>query len=417
MAEEETNNTRDEEVGTTSRSTTRISFAGLADLPRLEDGLENSGSLVDGNNQVSPQEQQERPMIEWNQLDNSSTYAALSSACRLLVEVGYGQMDFIPAAVLDVLQTEFEARKIDLSNVTTGFPYDAEDLDHVVLLLARLQNHVSLMGAVYTSCTLKDIMEDALLDRSNKTHRYDIGEWMEVLGPSMKYRLEMIVDVVRTNADDGEGDALTYETSVDHKLTQADIRWPSEALRRIFGMRPWVWQQWACLKLEHKIRFQEGHAADLELIDIRAYAMELWELWLADERNADFRALYNRVGPSGQFELEHHIMAPFRSMHNVVTNANGQWQLDGAGISMFTYVSLLGSGFLDATIVFAIQVSIPIILFFFYTSPAREEEEIKVGTRPMLCAVLVYYLYKLNRGTSFTCRKSFPSAVARRTHT
>ena len=170
----------------------------------------------------------------------------------------------------------------------------------------------------------------------------------------------------------------------------------------------WYWQQWATLKLENKIRFQEGHPNDLEILDIRAHAMELWDVWLADERNADFRALYDRVGPSGQAELLHHIMSPFRLMHIVVTNANRRWELQGAGISMFTYVSLLGSGFIDATIVFAIQVSIPVILFFFYTSPAREEEAIKVGTRPMLFAILLYYLYKLNRGkSSFLHKRNF----------
>lgn len=339
-----------------------------------------------------------------SQLDaTTSTYTALSRAVSALQTAGYTQMEFVADAILDKIQVAFESNKIDLSvtsSHTGNFPYDADDLDDVVVLLARLQNRVALSGAIYTRCTLQDIMEDALIDRSNKRHVYNVGEWVEVLGPSMRYRLEMIIDVVQTNGDGDDGDELLYETAVDHKLTQADLRWPREARRRLFGMRPWVWQQWATLKLEHRLRFQQGHPNDLEILDIRAYAMELWDLWLADERNVEFKRLYNRVGESGRQELVKHIMAPFSLMHNVVTNADGRWELDdGAGISMFTYVSLLGSGFIDATIVFAIQVSIPIILFFFYTSPAREDESVKVGTRPMLFAVLVYYLYKLNRGT------------------
>ena len=65
---------------------------------------------------------------------------------------------------------------------------------------------------------------------------------------------------------------------------------------------------------------------------------------------------------------------------------------------MFTYLSLLGTGFGDAFIVFFLQVSIPIVLFFFYTSPAREDDDIAAGTREMLFAVLIFYAFKLNRG-------------------
>ena len=83
----------------------------------------------------------------------------------------------------------------------------------------------------------------------------------------------------------------------------------------------------------------------------------------------------------------------------VLHNTNGRWDLDGAGVSLFTYVSLLGSGFNDSFLVFLLQVAIPIILIFYYTSPDRDED-IAVGTRHMLFAVLVYYLYKLNRGES-----------------
>ena len=163
-----------------------------------------------------------------------------------------------------------------------------------------------------------------------------------------------------------------YETSVDHQLTEPSIRWPREGLRRIFGMGPWAWRQWAAIKLENKLRFDVGNPDDFELFDIRAYALELWELWLADPRNTSFRELFERVGESGQNELIHHIMSPFDLMHNIATNANDMWDLEEAGTSMFTYVSLLGSGFYDAFVIFVLQVSIPAILFVFYTERSEE---------------------------------------------
>lgn len=335
--------------------------------------------------------------IDFGRIDADSTYSALSSAVKLLQEKGRRHSDFVSKAELEVMIYEFERRKVDLSNVM-GFPYDADDLDDCLQLLARLQNRMAMKGAYNTDCTLRDIMEDALLDRENKNHRYDIGEWVEVRGPSMKYRLERIEDVIRTNGDEGDDDQYVYETSVDHQLAEESIRWPREGLRRVFGMGPWAWRQWACVKLENKLRFQVGHPDDLQLLDIRAYAIELWELWLADPRNKSFQELFERVGESGQNELIHHIMTPFNLMHNIATNMDDNWELEDSGVSLFTYVSLLGSGFFDAFIVLALQVSIPIILYVFYTDASAEAEAIAIGTRPLLFSVLIYYIYKVYQG-------------------
>ena len=176
----------------------------------------------------------------------------------------------------------------------------------------------------------------------------------------------MINDVVRIKEGQGEEveESYFYETSVDHKLTERQMRWPREALRRIFGLSPWVFREWACLRLENKLRFQEGHPDDFELLDIRTFVLELWKCWLYDERNKEFRELFERVGPSGQAELVHHIMTPFELMHDVITNEDEQWDFEDSGVSIFTYVSLLGSGFLDAFVIFLLQLSMPIIIFF-----------------------------------------------------
>jgi hypothetical protein len=101
--------------------------------------------------------------IDFDRVDIRSTYSALSSSVKVLREAGRRQSDFVSRAELEMLIQEFEYRKVDLSNVM-GFPYGAEDLGDCILLLARLQNRMAMRGIQYASCTLREIMEDTLMD-------------------------------------------------------------------------------------------------------------------------------------------------------------------------------------------------------------------------------------------------------------
>jgi hypothetical protein len=103
------------------------------------------------------------------------------------------------------------------------------------------------------------------------------------------------------------------------------------------------------------------------------------------------------VGPFGQAELMNHTMSPFNLFHEVIMNRDNKWNFDDPGISIFTYVSLFGSGFVDALVVFLLQFIMPISLFFLYTS-GREKDEVAAGTRVVLFAVLFYYFFKVNQG-------------------
>jgi hypothetical protein len=338
--------------------------------------------------------------IDLSDLCDGSTYEALSSCVCALEKAGRPSTDLVSRKEdLDLLIQVLEERKIDLLNLS-GFPYDAPDLAKCMVLLARLQNRRALKGVQYQACTVCDIIEDTLLDRRTKKHRYDIGEWVEVRGRNFIWRLEIIKDILKVKDGDDAEDTYTYVTAVDLNLTESEIRWPREALRRIFGMAPWVWQQWACLRLENKMRFQAVHPDDFELLDIRDYIHELWKCWLFDEQNKDFREFFDRVGPSGQAELVDHLMSPFDLMDEVITNRDDKWNFDDAGISIFTYMSLLGSGFLDAFAVLLLQVGMPVILLLFYTSDAEGEDGSVIGrgTRPMLFIVIFYYLFRVNKG-------------------
>ena len=119
---------------------------------------------------------------------------------------------------------------------------------------------------------------------------------------------------------------------------------------------------------------------------------------MMDERNKDFRDLYQRVGESGQDALLDHILSPFETMQAVITNDNGEWDLEDSKISVYTYISLLGSGFLDGVIVFVLQLAMPVMLALYYSTREDDGEGSPGGTREMLFTVLVYYLVKVNQG-------------------
>lgn len=251
-------------------------------------------------------------------LDASSTYHALSCTIHFLEIDGYSSVESLPTDILSIIFDKFEEEQIDMSSYTS-FPNDAIDRKKCVALLARLQNFgylgsmmdlaidQSRLGSrvkendsdkrtkdIYTAV---ELVEDALIERSEHKHRYDIGEWVEVRDDSMSWKLSKIENTFEVRGQ------RVYDTEVDHDLRESEVRWPKEGLRLIFGLGPWIWQQWACLRLENRLRYEEGHEEDFENIDILSYTKELWDIWLTDSRNKSFRALYDRIGTSGQKEL------------------------------------------------------------------------------------------------------------------
>ena len=330
-------------------------------------------------------------------LDFSSTYGALSTMIREYKRTGGGRkLDLLPKKVLQRVFDKFEEKQVDLANVQS-IPYDAHDVEDCLLLLAKIQNRGAMQGMEEKSFTLRELIEDTLVDRTEKQHLYDIGEFVEVFGSGMSWRLEKISNVIKNDEDDDNTTSTyVYQTVVDQYLTETNIRWPKEALVQIFGFAPFVWQQWACLRLENRLQFKVGSRYDFEKFSILDYTKDLWIAWLKDERNAKFRNLYERVGKSGQEQLLDHLMSPFELMQAVITNKDGEWDLEEAKISIFTYFSFLGSGVLDTLLVSFLQLAMPLILAWYYSS-RDGADTVEVGTREILFTVLVYYLAKVNR--------------------
>ena len=151
-------------------------------------------------------------------------------------------------------------------------------------------------------------------------NRYKPGDWVEVEGLDMRWRVDMITRVIKKSPDDWDWNApqnegkepqwtFTYNAGDERNIEEEDLRSPKEGLKMVFGSRPWVWQQWAILKVEEKLRFQEGHQDDFMEKDIQKLATDLWDQWLDHPDNADFKAVFEdeRIGDLGRSELETHV--------------------------------------------------------------------------------------------------------------
>jgi hypothetical protein len=211
---------------------------------------------------------------------------------------------------------------------------------------------------------------------SDKGLKFEQGQYVEFLGNDMQWHLAPVRRVVKLAPDD-------YDETVDDEpdydyfynvgsaslLDTSQVRAPEEGLKLIFGFGPWVWQQWACLQLETFTRFQQDHDQDFVNANFRKVASDLWTYWVENKRNAEFKVLYDGVeawkppknGPGTQEKLMTHIMSPFRIMDDIAKNKGDKYTLVD-DVSIFTYVSYLGSGWVTVIITLVIQFTVPILL-------------------------------------------------------
>ena len=217
-------------------------------------------------------------------------------------------------------------------------------------------------------------------------YAYKPGEWVEIQGAEMSYRIQMITRVLKLSppnwdwndpANEGQNPEWMYFYHAGNKrmIEAHEVRSPKEGLVRIFGQRPWIWQQWACLKLEHTLRFQEGHQDDFMSKDVPKFATDLWERWLNHPLNHDFRKVYfdDRVGDRGRQELVNHIMTPFTLLDKMKEDKE-DWNFhEETRFSVFTYLGLLGSGYIIPIAITMLQVAIPGILIWNLLDPDSKD--------------------------------------------
>ena len=133
-------------------------------------------------------------------------------------------------------------------------------------------------------------------------------------------------------------------------------------------------QSYALLRYENFVRFQNNHENDFDEVDAQEYARQLWTEWLEDERNIDFKEVYDNVGEIGQQELLEHVISPFIDIDDVTETENGTWSFEDENISAFTYLAVLGTGVAVPLVCLIMQVCIPLLLL--YKSLGERTEEI-----------------------------------------
>ena len=87
---------------------------------------------------------------------------------------------------------------------------------------------------------------------TNPKVKFEKGQWCEYLDMDMKWHLAQVRRVVRVAAEDYDPTHLGepkwefwYQFDGNTSVHENDVRASEEGLKRIFGFRPWVWQQWA----------------------------------------------------------------------------------------------------------------------------------------------------------------------------
>jgi len=210
-------------------------------------------------------------------------------------------------------------------------------------------------------------LDDAVMRGNNLGLEFTNGQWIERLGNDMLWHLEPIVRTVRVINKDQEYE-YNFKTTAGILVKTNSVRAPEEALKRHFGLRPWVWQQWANLRLEHYLRFQESHEMDYDEVNLVNVVTFLWEYWLNDERNADFKRLFDSKPVEAQKRLVHALMSPFRVMDEIKT----EWDFETSGVSVYQYTAFLGSGYTAAVAVFLLQMSVPLLILYYTVRTSKQ---------------------------------------------
>lgn len=233
----------------------------------------------------------------------------------------------------------------------------------------------------YDPPTIEDCVFSVMTLPKNEDIEFEQGYWVEVLGNDMVWHLGLCKRVVAQAPDDydyddpeNDGKPIPYNYFFNvgaQKLVPAKyVRAPETGLKKVFGLRPWLWQQYALLKIEKYLRFDADHERDYAECDCIRFADKLWNEFLEDPKNADFKEFYDKFDDGPQDKLVSHLLSPFLLMDEIVENEE-DWDLHDSDISVYTYLSVIGSGWIIVLIVMFVQLIVPIILLYASVSSSE----------------------------------------------
>ena len=223
----------------------------------------------------------------------------------------------------------------------------------------------------YTGKRLADVQPYLFDPATGKSYtdrsvEFDQGQFVEFLGDNMQWQLakiRRIVKIVRPDSEDPDDPDYDYFYNIGSEslIPPKRVRAPEEGLKLLFGFGPWVFQQWACLQIESLTRFQEYHDLDIDQGSFEQSARDLFDFWLT--KNPEFSKILDKMEEDYEgcrSKLITHIVSPFKLMDEMVAERDSRWNFEG--VSLYTYNSFLGSGWLTALSTLFIQLMVPAIL-------------------------------------------------------
>ena len=106
--------------------------------------------------------------------------------------------------------------------------------------------------------TPDEMDESVTMQPKDKRVKFEKGQWCEYLGRDMKWHLAQVRRVVRVAPEQYDPTSLAepnwefwYQFDGGNAVQNFDVRASAEGLKRIFGLRPWIWQQWAMVSVHY----------------------------------------------------------------------------------------------------------------------------------------------------------------------
>ena len=277
------------------------------------------------------------------------------------------------------------------------------------LIEETARNYASLVierASEDSTPSMAELWMTIIRKRASNEPEYRINDWVEFLDDDMEWKLGKVLRSFKGFHDRGEvGEQIEYlkdpseeededvemEENEEYfyevegcgkSLTSKELRCSEEGLVKLFGRGPWIWQQYALLRLEKKLRIQENHPDDFESMPILEFAEDNWNRWVEDERNRHFSDTYNhpRVTDEGRESLRKHIFAPFQIIAQICEYDEGWDPANSSDFGVFSYCNFFGSGMIIPTVVMIIQWVLPILLLVSNFKGVKNDELVTLDT-------------------------------------
>ena len=151
--------------------------------------------------------------------------------------------------------------------------------------------------------------------------------------------------------------ATSFKTGVSRGNEADELRCSTKAVRLIYGEGPRLWMENALLRAEHLMRMEKYHPDDFEEIEWKEWGMKQFGLWLEHADNKVFAEFHKGTTAGEQAALFDVVILPFEFFDRIKS-----WEFADGDVSCYTYLSVLGQGYMLPLFTLFIQFVVPSLL-------------------------------------------------------